>query len=110
MSRTLVVGLTVLALVAAAAPVSAQPQNHAAQIHRDGHQGWGPDDRPASHHWKRGQRMGYKDWHSARPIDYRAHHLRHPPKGYEWRERNGQYVLGAIATGLIASIILQSGR
>ena len=26
--------------------------------------------------------------------------------GYEWREHNGKYVLVAIATGLIASVLL----
>jgi Ni/Co efflux regulator RcnB len=38
-------------------------------------------------------------------VDYRARHLRAPPRGYEWRQVNGQYVLAAAATGLIASII-----
>lgn len=111
MPRPIIVGLTVLALFGAvAAPASAQPQRGPAQAHGDNHPGWGQDNRPASHHWKRGQRMGYNDWRRAPPVDYRAHHLRQPPRGYEWREQNGQYILAAIATGLIASIILQSGR
>ena len=54
--------------------------------------------------------MGYNDWHNAPAVDYRAHHLRAPPHGYEWREVNGQYVLAAVATGLIASIILDAGH
>jgi Ni/Co efflux regulator RcnB len=69
-----------------------------------GHNGWG-QDRGAGYHWRRGQRMGYNDWRSAPPVDYRARHLRAPPRGYEWRQVNGQYVLAAAATGLIASII-----
>ncbi len=111
MAKTLVVGLTVLALLGVvAAPASAQPQRRPAQDARNNHPGWGQDNRPANHHWKRGQRMGYNDWRRAPRVDYRAHRLRQPPRGYEWREQNGQYILGAIATGLIASIILQGGR
>lgn len=76
---------------------------------RGGHPGWGQDYNGA-HRWRRGERVGYNDWSSARPVDYRAHHLRRPPRGYEWRESNGQYILAAVATGLIASIIINSGR
>ena len=54
--------------------------------------------------------MGYNDWNSAPRIDYREHHLRRPPYGYEWRESNGQYVLAAVATGAIMSIILSNGH
>jgi hypothetical protein len=71
--------------------------------------GWG-QDRGGDHHWRRGERMGYNDWQSAQPIDYREHHLRRPPHGYEWRQSNGQYVLAAVATGVIASILLNNGR
>jgi len=59
---------------------------------------------------QRGQRIGYNDWNSARPVDYRSHHLRQPPRGYEWRQSGSQYVLAAVATGVIASIILDGGR
>jgi Ni/Co efflux regulator RcnB len=54
--------------------------------------------------------MGQNDWNGAQPVDYRARHLRQPPRGYEWRESNGQYVLAAVATGVIASIMLSGGR
>ena len=73
------------------------------------HRGWG-HDYYGPHQWRRGQRMGYNDWNGARAIDYRRYHLRQPPRGYEWRESNGQYVLAAVATGLIISIILDSGH
>jgi Ni/Co efflux regulator RcnB len=73
------------------------------------HSGWA-QDQGSGHQWKHGERMGYNDWSSAAPVDYRSHHLRHPPRGYEWRESNGQYVLAAVATGVIASIILNSGH
>ena len=74
------------------------------------HAGWGQEYGGHSHHWRRGERMGYSDWSGAQPLDYRHHHLRRPPQGYEWREANGQYVLAAVATGVIASIILNDHR
>lgn len=73
------------------------------------HLGWAKD-RGSQHRWSRGQRMGYNDWRNAPRVDYRHYHLRQPPRGYEWRQRNDQFILVAIATGLIASIILSSGR
>jgi Ni/Co efflux regulator RcnB len=53
--------------------------------------------------WHKGARMGQDDWGRGQQVDYRSHHLRHPPRGYEWREVDGNYVLGAVATGLILS-------
>ena len=54
--------------------------------------------------------MSYSDWNSAQRIDYRRYHLRQPPRGYEWRRSNDRYVLAAVATGVIMSVILNSGR
>lgn len=55
--------------------------------------------------WRRGHRLGHADWERGERLDWRAHHLRRPPRGYEWREVDGNYVMAAVATGLIASII-----
>jgi Ni/Co efflux regulator RcnB len=55
--------------------------------------------------WRRGHRLRHEDWDRGQRLDWRAHHLRRPPRGYEWREVDGNYVLAAAATGLIASII-----
>jgi Ni/Co efflux regulator RcnB len=76
---------------------------------RGEHRGWGRDY-GAGHHYRRGQRMGYSDWRSAQRVpDYRRRHLRAPPRGYEWRRtRDGQYILAAVATGVILSIILSN--
>ena len=38
--------------------------------------------------------------------DWRGHHLSAPPRGYHWVQAGGDYVLAAIATGVIASILL----
>ncbi len=56
--------------------------------------------------WRRGGYVSRYDWDRGQRVDYRRHHLRRPPYGYEWRETNGNYVLAAVASGLIASIIL----
>jgi Ni/Co efflux regulator RcnB len=56
--------------------------------------------------FRAGGRLAQSDWQSGRVIDYRTYHLRAPPPGYEWREVGGRYILAAVATGLIASIIM----
>jgi Nickel/cobalt transporter regulator len=62
------------------------------------------------HSYNRGESIDRNDWSNAQPVDYRAQHLRAPPRGYEWREVNGQYVLAALATGVILSVILNAGH
>jgi Ni/Co efflux regulator RcnB len=37
--------------------------------------------------------------------DWRGNHLNAPPRGYQWVGVGGDFVLAAIATGLIAQII-----
>ena len=83
--RTLVVAAASAALLASASVAVAQPNNHQRTS-------WG-QDQGGDHHWRQGEQMGRNDWATAQPVDYRAHHLRHPPRGYEWRQSNGQYVL-----------------
>jgi Ni/Co efflux regulator RcnB len=38
--------------------------------------------------------------------DWRGHHLRQPPRGYQWVQTGPDFVLVAITTGIIASILL----
>jgi Ni/Co efflux regulator RcnB len=38
--------------------------------------------------------------------DWRGHHLKSPPRGYHWVQTGADYVLVAIATGIIAQVIL----
>jgi Ni/Co efflux regulator RcnB len=38
--------------------------------------------------------------------NWREHHLRPPPRGYHWVQTGGDYVLVAIATGVIADLII----
>ena len=68
------------------------------------------DNHQYVHHdeWKKGATMRDEDWKRGEAVDYRQHHLRAPPHGYEWRMVDGNYVLAAVATGLIASVIAAS--
>ena len=70
-----------------------------------GHDAHGPDFH-AHPEWHKGAKIGRNDWNRGVKVDYRAHHLNAPPRGYEWRQVDGNYVLAAAATGLIAGIIL----
>lgn len=73
------------------------------------HRGWG-QDRGNAWRWRKGERMGYNDWYYAPRVDYRQHRLRRPPYGHQWRLYEDRYVLVAISTGLILSVILSAGR
>jgi Ni/Co efflux regulator RcnB len=60
--------------------------------------------------WRRGDRLPYAYRHRNYVVDdWRGHHLRQPPRGYEWVQDGGDYLLVAIATGVIAEILL-NGR
>jgi Ni/Co efflux regulator RcnB len=89
-----------LVAMAASASTLAIADEH--EGHQEGHQ--------YVHHeeWKKGARMRDEDWKRGAHLDYRERHLREPPQGYEWREVDGNYVLAAIATGVIASVVVAS--
>jgi Ni/Co efflux regulator RcnB len=75
-----------------------------AQDHHDDHH----DEYVRHDEWKKGYHMKPEDWHRGQPVDYRHYHLSAPPRGYEWRSVDGNYVLAAVATGVIASAIVAS--
>ena len=59
--------------------------------------------------WKKGYHMRSEDWSRGERVeDYRTYHLSAPPRGYEWREVDGNYVLAAVSTGIIASVVAAS--
>lgn len=98
MKRILMTALAVLTTVTA--PVAyAQPDRD----HRDDHSQFQRHDE-----WRKGYHMKQEDWSRGSKIDWRARHLRRPPRGYEWREVDGNYVMAAVATGIIASVIANS--
>jgi len=65
------------------------------------------DDRREYRRWARGQRLDarYRD-NRHHVSDYRRHGLRTPPRGYRWQRVDDRYLLTAVATGLIISVIL----
>ncbi len=82
--------------------------------------GWGPPPHAPAygvrhgagphHDWYRGGRVPamYRTPHYV-VADWRGHHLKAPPRGYHWVQYGGDYLLVAIATGVIAQLVL-SGR
>ena len=65
---------------------------------------------PIPHHdWHKGDRLPsqYRDRNYV-VDDWRSHGLSAPPRGYHWVGVNGDYVLAAVATGVIASILVNA--
>jgi Ni/Co efflux regulator RcnB len=60
-------------------------------------------------HFSRGDRLSseYRD-NSHVVSDWKGNHLRQPPRGYHWVQANNQYVLAAVASGVIADIIMSN--
>jgi Ni/Co efflux regulator RcnB len=56
--------------------------------------------------WKKGSRINPNGWNWGQQVEYRGYQLHAPPHGYQWREVDGNYVLAAVATGVIASVIV----
>ena len=69
----------------------------------DHRKGWDKRQQFKRHHWKRGERM--QNWRQYQRVDYRRHKLRTPPRGYQWVRADNDFLLIAIGSGLIASII-----
>jgi Ni/Co efflux regulator RcnB len=68
----------------------------------DGERGAGP-----SRDFYRGQRLpSYYRAPQYVVEDWRGHGLRTPPRGYHWVQTGGDYVLVAIATGIIFELLL----
>lgn len=67
-----------------------------------GNRGVGP-----RHDWHKGNRLP-PEYRTRQHVvnDWRARRLSAPPRGHQWVQVDGDYVLMAAATGLIAQIIL----
>jgi Ni/Co efflux regulator RcnB len=57
--------------------------------------------------WRRGGRVP-AEYRGRNYVvqDWRSHRLQQPPRGYQWVGVGGDFVLAAIATGVIANIIV----
>ncbi len=71
------------------------------QVRGDG-RGAGPE-----HNYRRGDRLPMQYRHRQYVVDdWRGHHLNAPPRGYHWVQTGTDYVLVAIATGVILQLML----
>ena len=70
------------------------------------------NDRHDNHHnWRKGGRIDRSDWNRGHRVnDWQRRHLQRPPRGYEWRQVDNNYVLAAAATGLIAALVMANSR
>lgn len=74
-------------------PMAMQHDDHGGDMH-----GPGPGGRP----WARGDHF---DGRREVVGNYSHYHLNRPPHGYEWVNSGGQFVMIAVASGVVASII-----
>jgi Ni/Co efflux regulator RcnB len=82
-------------------------QRHDNDRHDDYRVGNGRHDNGRHLGWYKGGRIERDDWNrGVRINDYGYYRLSRPPVGYEWRRVDDNYVLAAVAGGLIASVIL----
>jgi Ni/Co efflux regulator RcnB len=87
--------------------IGAVAQDHHDDPHHDDHR---PDNNHYVRHddWKKGYHMNSNDWNRGDRVDYHQYHLAPPPSGYEWRRVDGNYVMAAVATGVVASLVVAS--
>jgi Ni/Co efflux regulator RcnB len=79
-------------------------QQQAQRNDRRDERGAGPD-----HDFRRGDRLPPEYRNRSYVVDdWRAHHLSAPPRGYHWVQTGADYVLVAIATGIILQLLLNN--
>mgnify|MGYP003575432687 CR=1 FL=1 len=105
-----VIGCLLLSPVVA----SAHDKGHG---HGRGHDHYDRHDDHDDHHRDRGRKHGHYKHDYRRGVvyverrvyvdDYPRYELREPPRGHRWvRSDDGRYVLIAVATGIIADVLL----
>jgi Ni/Co efflux regulator RcnB len=129
MKSRIIVPLLIASLLGTSVAAFAQPHNDDHGGGQPSHNGPNPNHGaphgnghgPAPHDASRGGPGGpipHNDWHKGERLpaeyrdrnyivdDWRGHGLQAPPRGYQWVGVNGDYVLAAIATGVIANVLL----
>ena len=68
----------------------------------------GHEERGAGPHgYHKGDRLRAEDHRSEYVVnDWHSRNLREPPRGYHWVQHGDDFVLAAIATGVIADVML----
>jgi Ni/Co efflux regulator RcnB len=88
-----------------------RPPNRPQDRDRGRHNDERRDERGAgpNHDFHRGQRLPAEYRHRQYVVDdWRGHHLSAPPRGYHWVQTGGDYVLVAIASGIILQLLLNN--
>lgn len=87
-------------------------RDHRYDDRRDNRRGYGQQQRHYSGNaWRRGQRLPSHYRSSAYYVnDYGRYGLRAPPRGHRWVRADNDYVLAAIATGLIVQVLANSNN
>jgi Ni/Co efflux regulator RcnB len=86
----------------------------AAPFHRDRHDGFRGSRHEVvvrdygRHHWVRGERLSPRFGRYVAVNDWHRYHLRRPPAGYHWVRYGNDFVLAAIASGIIADVMLNA--
>jgi Ni/Co efflux regulator RcnB len=70
-----------------------------AQDHRDNH------TYVQHKEWRKGAPIKHEDWDRGDKVDYHQYHLAAPPRGYEWRMVDGNYVLANSSNFQIRTVI-----
>lgn len=65
-----------------------------------------PKGHDAHRNWNRGQKLPSAYRNRSRVIDYRAYHLKQPPRGHQWVRVNDNAYLVQQSNGLISQIVL----
>lgn len=117
----LAASLALLSLSSSAAFAYHDDHHHARAGYNHGHHDDDDDDRRHHHRGNKHKHKGWKRDHYRRGErievvhverhyyvdDYEHYHLRQPPRGHRWiRTDDGKYLLVAVATGIIADILL----
>jgi Ni/Co efflux regulator RcnB len=81
-------------------------ENQGRAMHEERHEGRGAGP---NHNYYKGQRLPADYRHRQYVVDdWRSHNLRAPPRGYHWVQTGADYVLVAIATGIILEVLLNN--
>jgi Ni/Co efflux regulator RcnB len=79
-------------------------RGHKSKGHGHSHRGQGAGP---NHEFHRGDRLSHHYRHRNYVVgDWRGHHLSAPPRGHQWVQTGGDYVLVSVGTGIIVQVML----
>ncbi|WP_367381847.1 RcnB family protein [Stenotrophomonas cyclobalanopsidis] len=102
MKRLIAATLSLTLLATAVSPAMAASYGADGRDDHHGHKHHHDDRRDPP---RRGHKLA-RDHRGEHVRDYRHHGLHAPARGQEWRKVDGRYVLIAVATGVIADVVL----